>query len=232
MKRKASSSNKRSAKRRRTVKSLKNAVRRVLLRTAETKYAVGHQENLQLYHNTGVAGTHVFIGNCLSTSQGQGEENRIGDKVQAVGLSLKLMLFNKSDRPNVTYRIIVFTAPPDQSASGNPVGFWEADIGNKIMDNINTNKYKVIKEKFIQVQGQDTAFEAGVDTLREKSKSLQMYIPLKGRQVVYSSENGAVPKYQRDVIQVAIIAYDAYGTLTTDNIASFAWMRKFYFKDI
>jgi len=204
----------------------------VVMRTAETKYRVQHAENQNIYHNGGLAGGIMLIQNMLSTTQGVNEEQRIGDKIQAKGLSIKLHLFNKSDRPNVMYRIMVVAVPPDQSGQALPAGFWENDIGNKILDHVNTNRYKVIRSKIVQIQGQDTAFEAGVDTLREKSKLVSMYIPLKGRTITYSTEAGGVPKLQRDCLSLAILPYDAYGSLTTDNIASFAYVTRFYFKDI
>ncbi len=42
-------------------------------------------------------------------------------------------------------------------------------------------------------------------------------------------EGGTAPKFKD--IGFALVAYDAFGTLQTDNIASFAWNAKLSFKD-
>lgn len=174
----------------------------------------------------------MFAGNLLYSQQGQTQTTRIGDKVEGVGLAIKLMLFNKNDRPNVTYRIIVFSCPPDRSGSSNPADFWRGSTGNKMMDFINTHEYKIVKEKYVKIAGQNTVFDNATDTKREMSKLVKMYIPLKGRKITYSTSGGAAVENERDCLQLGIIAYDAYGTLTTDNIASFSRVHRFYFKDI
>lgn len=225
-------STKKQTANKRSRKSISKIVKTVLTKNAETKYKVLAAENNQLFHNTGAAGGIVFVSNMLQTQQGLTEESRIGDKVMAKGLSIKLWLSNKADRPNVMYRIMVVATPPDQRTASTPATFWEGDTGNKMLDHINVNRYRVVKSKYVTIGGQDTAFQAGVDTIREKSKLVSMYIPMKDRKVVYNEEAGFVPKYQRDILNLVVVAYDAFGTLTTDNIASFAFCTKFYFKDI
>lgn len=234
VKRKASKQKASSANKKVKLSTVRKIVKKALLRTAETKYNSNNAENFQLYHNggTGLFAGYVVRPNMLGTLQGQTEERRLGDKVQAVSCQIRLWLANKNDRPNVTYRVMVVAVPPDQvSTSALLPDFFEGDIGNKILDPINTNKYKVIKEKFIQVSGQDTAWTAG-DILREKSKSMVMSIKLKGRTVSYRTEGSTEPKLQRDCLTLVVLAYDAFGTLTTDNIASLAYSQRFYFKDI
>ena len=58
---------------------------------------------------------------------------------------------------------------------------------------------------------------------------LNFYVPLKNRKVKYNTDNGVVPSFKD--MALAIVAYDAFGTLQTDIIASFAYNIRFYFKD-
>lgn len=213
-------------------KTIAKIAKQAVVRVAETKYKAIASENIQLYHNGGTTGNYAIVTNLLQTSQGTTEESRVGDKVHGRGLSIKLWLANKNDRPNVTYRIMVIATPPDQATSGFPSDFFEGDIGNKIIDHVNTNKYKIMKQKIIQIQGQDTAFDVATDTLREKTKYVHMWLPLKNRRITYSTEGGQRPMLQRDCLSLVVIPYDAYGTLTLDNIASMAYCTRFYFKDI
>jgi len=63
---------------------------------------------------------------------------------------------------------------------------------------------------------------------REAHRYLQCYIPLNNKKIHYN-DGGSDPKFFD--IGFALIAYDSWGSLTTDNICSYAWERKFYFKD-
>lgn len=211
-------------------KGLVRLIKNVSLRQSETKFQTLSGENLQLQHNGGTGPTYVRIFNLLATNQGQTQETRLGDKVIAKGLSIRLWLSNKLDRPNVMYRIIVFSGPRDQISIASPNNFFEAHIGNKMIDMVNTDKYKIIKQRIIRPFAGDYSLESSA-TNKEHSTYLAMYIPLKNRQVSYGNDNEDLPTFTRDCISVAILAYDAYGTLTTDTIASFSYLTKFYFKD-
>lgn len=211
-------------------KSLVKAIKNIALSQAETKYTIFSQENQQLYHNGGTGGNYIINGNMLSTTVGNTQITRLGDVVQARGISVKLWLSNKLDRPNVMYRIFVVTAPPDQTGTGTPSALFKADHGNKMIDSINTDKYKVIFHKMIRPFAGDYSLESGA-TNKEHSTYYKFYLNLKNRQVRYSADSGSIPQYQNNVLLLGLIAYDAYGTATTDNIASYSQLCKFYFKD-
>lgn len=234
----ANSAKKRRVMRKRTYKSrvtraLPRVVRSLVLKNTETKYNVNGYDNYQLYHNSGtqVAGVNylTYFSNLLSTSVGTSQNTRIGDSVFGRFLSIKLWLSNKSDRPNVMYRIAVVSVPPDQLV-GNPAGLFKGEAGNKIIDSINTDRYKIIYHKIVKSQANDYSLESGA-TLKEKSIYHKITIPLKNRMIKYSLDSGVTPSYQNNCLSLMVLAYDATGTLTTDNIASYSMLYKFYFKD-
>lgn len=227
-----------SAYRRRSKMNAKTMVRiarREVLRRCETKYRQSGSENNALYHNFSdgaAAGNNINrITNILQTVQGNSQSQRVGDEIYPVGVSLRFWISNKGDRPNCMYRIIVFTCPPDQVTSITPSSFWGGASANKMLDFINTDKYKVIKQYIIKPMAGDYSLETSA-TNKEHSTMRKLWIPLrKTGPVKYQTDNGDVAKYQKHNICVAIGAYDAYGSLATDNIASFGYSYRFYFKD-
>lgn len=209
---------------------LAKMVKNITLRNAETKYAWAAGENEQLYHNGGTGPTYVIRTNLLGVSQGNTQQTRVGDSVIGQLLSLKLWLTNKSDRPNVMYRCMLVAMPADQYAAASPTGFFRGEVANKMIDSINSDRYKILAHKLVVPKAGDYSLESGASN-KERSTYVKMLVRLNGRQIKYITDGGVIPAYQRNLISLVVIPYDAYGTLTTDNIASMAWSYKFYFKD-
>ena len=91
--------------------NLKALVTRVLMKKAETKYYYMATENRQLYHNLGGNGVNrdiplsltslkPWLNPWLNIAEGTKWYDRIGDKISPRGMSLKLYLATKGDRPN------------------------------------------------------------------------------------------------------------------------------------
>lgn len=205
---------------------------RSFLRYTETKYTDLNTFH-ELNHNNGSSGgiTPAFVQdyNMLQLSQGTTQFTRIGDKVWAKGLKVKMWLSNKADRSNVIYRIFAIAMPPDQ-VNSNPQNLWSGNVSgaNYLLEMINTDRYKVLYSKMVNVQ--TTSKFSGLDTLRETSRYHSFYLKF-NRIVGYSQDNGTVPKYQKDIIGIGVLAYDATGTTILDNIASYRLKSRFYFKD-
>jgi len=102
-------------------KALRKTIVAVLKRKVETKYLDLGEENRQLYQNqrtSTVAPLAPFLRalngffNCWSLIQkGVAHTERIGDKIQPVGMRIRLMLLNKGDRPNLHYRVLIVKFP-------------------------------------------------------------------------------------------------------------------------
>lgn len=208
---------------------------RSFLRYTETKYVQLNTFH-ELYHNSGgAAGTDPIPDyNILQTQQGVTQFTRIGDKIWAKGLKVKMHISSKSDRPNVMYRIAVITMPPDQ-VNANPINLWPAgSSGQKMLDTINTDRYKIIYQKIINVQSSPQRWTVDINPLlnrdHESSRYHSFYLKL-NRMIGYTQDNGVMPKYQKDILGVMMIPYDATGTLITDNIGSIRTTYRLYFKD-
>ena len=201
--------------------SLVKMIKSIALGQAETKRIITAQENQNVYHNT-----PGILYNLLATSQSNSQSGRIGDEVIAQYLKLKLWLSNKSDRPNVMWRVIVYCPRP-----GTSIIDWQSGSAtNRILAVVDTDKLNLKSQKILNPPPGDYSIESGA-ALKERSRYLALNINVKGQKVSYFTDNDTVPKLQKHNICVAIIAYDAYGTLITDNIASYAYSYEFYFKD-
>lgn len=200
--------------------------RRAVLKTCETKYISAASENNQLFHNGGAVPTFVWYSNMLATNVGTNQTTRLGDEVYGVGLSIRLWLSKKLDRPNVTYRIMVVAGPPGDVTLAS---LFKGTSGNRMLDYVDTDKYSVVYHKILQPMSGDYSLESGA-TNKEHSRLLKIWIPTKGK-IQYQVDGGAIPKYQSRNLNLVVLAYDTFGSLTTDNIASFAGAYRFYFKD-
>lgn len=226
---------KRKFPRKKGVKRIARIVRKVIRRNMETKYTERAAENQQLFHNGGtiVPGvvTYQQISNLLSTSIDTTSNGRLGDEVMGVGLNIKLWLSQKLDRPNVMYRIIVYAYPYDVGDATGAIDLFDATAGgvfNRMLAPVNKERYTVMYDKIIQPVPGDYSIEAG-GTNRERSKYVSLWFPVKRKiQFRVGTQN---PTDAKDRWSLAVIPYDAFGTLQTDNIASFAYYNRFYFKD-
>lgn len=210
-----------------TRKSLVNLIKRVSLRNVETKSVHKIQENININHNSGSIHT-----NLLRTEQGITDtdtgtatySNRLGDEITARGISIKLWIANKRDRPNVMYRMFVFKYSVGSIPSA--ASLFTGANGNRIMDNLDTETISIVYQKVFNLQNNVSFSDA--NHTREAHTYRKIWIPLKNKKIVYTN-GGNQPKFND--YGFFIVPYDSYGTLTTDNIASYAFEYQFYFKD-
>jgi hypothetical protein len=215
------------------------------MKKSETKYYDIMTENRQLYHNLGGNGTSIplsvtsltpWFNPWANISEGSHRYERIGNKIQPRGMSLKIYLANKTDRPNTQIRLIVAVLPkligttittqqfdPFQIANGglngnNMILPADADEGVKFLyDKIHTMTSKVSNVD-------------GPGTKKEMTKYIKLWIKRKrSRPIVYNDEDNTIVNKP---LAVYAIPYEQYSTLTTDNIASLAGYMRMYYKDL
>jgi len=214
-------------------KSLVSLIKKVSLQKVETKHTHFIVNDQQLYHNNGYIKLKL-----LDTSQGITDTQtgttfyagRIGDQIVARGISIKLWVANKLDRPNVMYRIIVFKY--QSATTPTSTSIFTGANGNKMMDDIDREYVTPVYQKIFNLQmGFSASVQAAIagDTEgREAHKYLSFYIPLKNKVIQYT-DGSTIPKFIDYGFR--IVPYDSYGTLETDIIASMSFQYKLYFKD-
>jgi len=235
-----------SARRTRTRgNSFQRKVKKVLLKTAETKYYDIGIENEQLYHNCGsfellfpayIIAVDAWFNPWLEILKGISRFNRIGDKIVARGIKINLMLFNKHDRPNTKYRVIVATLPKSVGATVTSSRFDPFQIansgamGNNMIKPPDSDKgVRFIYDKIHTITGMQVAFtSAGGGGAREMTKMVKLWIKSKSM-ITYDTTDGA--NLVNKPLAVYVIPYEQYSTLETDNIASCAGFMRMYYKD-
>ena len=79
-----------------------------------------------------------------------GTQNRVGDEITIKGVSLKMMLELNERYSDVTFRIMVIkTARGDIPTRAT---LFVGLSGNKMLDNINRERYTVIAQKFVKMK--------------------------------------------------------------------------------
>lgn len=205
------------------VKSVKAIAKTVAMSLPEKKVFGKLEENIQLFHNK-----PYYMSSILSCKQGVEDPNdlngasvRIGDELLLRNVNIRLWLSNKNDRPNVMYKCYLFWYDSNVALSDAVVFFTQS---NKMLDRINNEQISIIDKQ--------TIF-SGPMYLNGTEKFEHSYLCTlngnwKGKKITYD-EGGTVPK-KRD-IGMCVVCYDAFGTLQTDNIASFAYNRNVTIQD-
>lgn len=214
-------------------KIAKSVVQKELKKTVEVKDDPYGQENLQLYHNVPklVDSNGFFTSQGTTDPSGSSSNNRIGDSVFFKHLNCKLWLAQKSDRPNLMYRIsliyrrtnsgAILTGQPYVNRTGN---------GNYMLGDIDMEDAGVAAILYDKV----FTFNDGHDlssggTVKEAHHLIKIFKRL-NHKCVYYGDSGTIPR--KFTPQLWITPYDSYGTLTTDNVASCGFQRNIKFTDM
>lgn len=231
---------------RRTGRSFQSRVKKVVMKIAETKFYDIGIENVELYHNCGEFIT-LFPGYVTSIVdwfnpwakilKGDNRYNRIGDRITPRGMSIKLMLFSKQDRPNTKYRVMVCTLPKNTGGTITTARFDPLQLPNTGICNNNLLQtadhdvgVKVLYDRIISMNTQSwTAGNAGW-AHKEFTKCVKLWIKRKrARDIVFST---SAQEIVNKPLAVYVIPYEEYSTLETDNIASCAGLMRMYYKDV
>lgn len=150
-------------------------------------------------------------------AQGVGDNQRVGDQIYLSGFQLQLLCGQKYDRPNVTWKWAIIAVPKGQSV-GTYANIFLSNTGNPMLDAWNTDFVKVLKQGYWKPQ-QSTFFSANAtpDTTREYTFVKKIWLPYK-KLVKMTTDAGTTTNDGRDV-HLILVPYDAYGTMSSDNIA-------------
>lgn len=229
-------------------RSFQTRVRKVLMKVAETKQVAAGNENVQLYHNTGLGGATyvnpIIFNPWNQIGQGTGRQQRIGLEITPRGMSLRLWIANKLDRPNVMYRVSVCILPKTfnnarvTSGSIDPMVpvFAGGGVGNNIALFYDIEKgIKVLYDRVFSNEKGVSNIQYAAGGLRPAG-NLECHIFKKlwikrKRSSTIKFESNANQDIVNKPLAVYVIPYDSYGTLTSDNIASCGYVYQLYWKD-
>lgn len=210
-------------------REVKKIAEKVVDAEIEDKSFVYLVENEQLYHNKPLyitdmlshIGQGVNDGN-QSTGASPGNKTiRIGNQISLKNINVRFWLSNKLDRPNVMYKGVLFWYPTGATVND---AFVFNTQSNKILDRYNDNQITII-DRFILRSRE--MYDNGTEKW-EHSYLANLNKSYKNKKVTYTL-NGATTKDFE--LGMCIVCYDAFGTLQTDNIASFAYNSLITFQD-
>lgn len=209
-------------------KTVRAIAKKTVLDTAETKVFGFTDENQQLIHNK-----VSYLGNWLKCKQGTADPNnltpalvRIGDEFYLRSINIRFWMSNKLDRPNCMYKLFLFWYDEGATLSDALCFFTQT---NKMLDRVNNESISIIDSKTIFSGSNYSAIGAGTPSSKEHSYLATLKGSWKGKKIIYD-EGGDSPKKRN--IGTMVVAYDSYGTLQSDNIASYAYNGNISIKDV
>jgi hypothetical protein len=215
-----------------------------LTRTIETKEGTRRIVGLELPHNNLV----VFDLNPFLSSNGTGEDmvantmERIGDQITVKGLLIKFFIETSLQRSNVHFKFYLVKMAKGDTL--NRANFFKGAASNKMIDQVNTERFSVLTSKMVRVTcpnpapGSINPLTGLVPTTANAiggTRIVQMYIPGskfgRGGNVQYENKSQSQVKFWD--YRLCCVAYDWYGTPQDTNNVGFVneGFMKLYFKD-
>lgn len=170
----------------------------------------------------------------------QGAFQRVGDQVCIKGVAVRAFFENALGRPKVYFRVMVV-----KSSKGDTINrdtLFKQVAGNKMIDQVNTERFKIVASKTFNLSASNQAPNAvaldgsvsGGTPAGIATRTFSMWIPGKrfGRYGLVQYENtSSQPKFFD--YRVVIVCYDWYGTLQDiNNVGKINEMYvKTYFQD-
>jgi len=212
-------------------------IKKTILNMAEAKNKSYDYGKYEIYHNNGsIASGRVLHSEFLLNrddifpAQGDADNERNGDHIYTSGISVHMLFGQKYDRPNVTWRVVVYSVCDYNHRPATINQLFDLVSGNVLLDSVDTDKCKIIKQFYMKPGGAQftVAVPAGTALAREYTFSRKMYIPYKHK--ISFNSSGATPEVGRRIF-CEVSAYDAYGTIITDNIGYFQGWAKLHYRD-
>lgn len=209
-------------------KDLVSLIKKVTLKQNELKYVDHDYGKTELYHNIH-DGVDLRLLN-YGPPQGDGDAQRIGNSINLSGFKLTFMFYSKSDRPNTKFRVIIYSAPYGLFAPGTAYSqLFDAVTGNVMIDTMDKDGVKVHKNMLVypkNISANLTAYPEP-ETNKEVTSFRKVWVPYRTK-VKYASDVSNTELTNRSYYCL-VMAYDTYGTLTSDNIGAVqCWQRMFY----
>jgi hypothetical protein len=168
----------------------------------------------QLYHNVPkVAFNALSVLDAIVV--GTARNQRIGAQINLKEVDIRLLLNNKDNRPNVSYRVTLVAIPGVSSDTDN---FAEQFENDSTIVPFNAPPLpgiaRILYDKYVVGGNYSVTPLTSGGTAKERSFYVSARVPV-NRVVQYATNNVATTR-----LLCWVNAYDAFGTLTTDNIAS------------
>lgn len=209
---------------------MKQLARREINKNVETKHSVyTSTDGVEIFHNNSITLDNVV----LKTSPGPFDptltnaDNRIGDKINLRGVSMKMMFELNERYSDVTMKVLVI-----KSAKGDVPSratLFNGLSGNKMLDTMNTERYTILASKTFKLKApqngstaadgaggapQPSGYGTGTATFSRATKLVKIWVPGKKftkSGVIQYEQGSSQPKFFD--YTVLAFAYSNYTTL-------------------
>jgi len=204
-------------------KKFVKAVKKITLKVAEPKKVSYNRGHVEFYHNLPqyVLKLNLPAGN---PTQGLGDNMRVGDQINTSGYTVRLLIGQKAARPNVTFKIWFIKVP--QSTTFSYASWFDPVTNNSLLDDINEDLCTVVKTVTYRPNQASLAGTGGLEYTFAK----KLWIPYR-KLVKFAPANAAITTSDPMDLVMIVTAYDAYGTLQTDNIGYMQIVSSLHYRD-
>lgn len=227
-----------------TVSSVKTIARKVYRRQAESKQQLmsdGSPTAALLYHNSA---HQMFNGfNLLDTHHGTLDDaigfsgangSRIGDEIMPTGLKIKFLFETPPDRANIYIRFMLLKGHDSYLGSSIPWHVNSLAFPNVMLNNVDTDKVKVLMNKVWKIgsDAKDARTGSATIVINNVCQPRSIWCNLRNLgKYTYRHDGTTVTHGKHYDIKGYLCAYDEFGSLITDNICKYTAQSTFYFKD-
>jgi len=213
-------------------------VKRVIMRTAETKYYTGFIEYQPLYHDRGEGGAGLITSNqgaflfnpWYNITKGTSISQRIGDEVYCRGMSLRFCYWNSADRPAQVLRVIIAVIPKVVGTAimdGSNFDLLDsAGSNDTVTGMVKKEGVKVLYDRCYTMNAQSSVqsgYAFGNNIINKK-----IWIRSKPGQKLSWGQDGLL---QNKPLGVWVIPYISYAAQRSDIAGRVSGTWKLYFKD-
>ena len=143
-------SKKRKITRRPRRSNFRRQMRKTFMSMVETKKKEFSYSKFESYHNADPVYC-ALNGKRQNPDDGTDSTDRIGDEINQLGFKVKLMLYNKYDRPNVTWKVRVCSTPRAFATDGisssgvfTKSTFYRQITGNCLLDDVEDGMFRTL----------------------------------------------------------------------------------------
>lgn len=203
-------------------KRLIKLIKKVAIKRSELKQKDASYGKVELYHNL-YAGGYVLNSTASMPTQGTADNQRVGDELYTSGVTVRCLFGQKADRPNVNWKVWFMEVPKGTAFSS--AGWFEQTTSNVLLDNPNRDFVKVIKTVSMRPD------EAGLNNSGgdEYTFVRKWWIPY--RRLIKFGPTASGTSHNQNDLHMIIACYDAYGSLTTDNIGYVQAVSTLFYRD-
>lgn len=213
-----------------SVATVKKICRKQIRGQKELKhYDVPAISKFELYHNAWINSgsyTHTITGNAFMPLQGDGQDDRDGNTIFLDYINLKFNLWAKADRLNTQFRLVIIKTNTSTSLATYS-NIFDNQTGNLMLDGLKKGNsvLQIVYDKIWKPKG-----IVPVANTDEYNMFGQINVPIKKKVYFYGdSSQVLVSPYSYHFI---IMAYDAYGSLQSDNVGACQVYQRTFFREV